>query len=249
MRLAVTELPALISSRPELQRGCVVDTNALFAGAMPLDRLNEWAERVFRQLHSLQIPIFTNINIRSEFMDLQRRVLVPEGLVTLYDRSDKATMDSALKAQLKSLKTAKDEAAATEKLYKFNDQQMKKYRTLLGASAGPTGLNGWDAFCQSYLHPFIMGAWDEAVADLKVQFVGTRAIESREHFHRDPSWNEMTDVIGRFGIGSSDAMIVNFFLCSKFPLIVTGDEDVAYAVERLSNGSKFILVDDKQAKG
>ena len=56
----------------------------------------------------------------------------------------------------------------------------------------------------------------------------------------------MVDIIGRFGIGSADAMIINFFLCSKFPVIVTGDEDMAYAVERLARGDKYILMPTKE---
>lgn len=101
-------------------------------------------------------------------------------------------------------------------------------------------------FCKSFLHPFIVNVWEENIEIFKIQFVGTRAIESREYFHRDPNWKDMTDIIGRFGIGSGDAMIVNFFLCSKFPVIITGDEDVAYAVERLSNGTKYVVVPDSE---
>ncbi len=247
MRILLNELTRLISEKPEMQRGCIVDTNTLFAGSMPSDRMNEWAESVFSKLHMLDIPAFTNINIRSEFMDLQRRVLVPEGLAEFYQRSNKATMNLELRMQLRSLKTSLDEAAKVGRLYKFNDQQIKKYRSLLVDAPKLLGFNGWEIFCQSYVHPFIMSVWDEAIDDLKIKFVGTRAIESREYFERDPNWTDMTDIIGRFGIGSADAMIINFFLCSRFPVIVTGDEDVAYAVERMSGGSKWILVPDELA--
>ena len=243
MRIELSDLSKLVSEKPEFKLGCIVDTNALFAAAMPLDRLNEWAEAAFKELRALEIHTFTNINIRSEFMDLQRRVLIPEGLVTFYDQPCGETMDGHLKTQLRLLKTSKDKSK--DKLFKFNDQQMKKYRNILKELPGPNGMNSWDWFCENFLHPFIVNVWEENIAFLKVKFVGTRAIESREYFDRDPSWKDMTDIIGRFGIGSSDAMIINFFLCSQFPLIVTGDEDVAYAVERLSGGKKFILIDKK----
>ena len=47
-----------------------------------------------------------------------------------------------------------------------------------------------------------------------MRFLGTRGIDSREFFDSDPDWNDMVDIIGRFGIGSADAVIINFFLCS-----------------------------------
>ena len=63
MRVKVGDLPKLVSAKPELRRGCVIDTNALFAATMPLDRLNEWAEDAFQELRAQAIPTFTNINI------------------------------------------------------------------------------------------------------------------------------------------------------------------------------------------
>jgi hypothetical protein len=246
MRISVNDLPQLISQHPELKMGCVVDTNAFFAATMPLDRLNAWAEEAFLHLRTLDIPTFTNINIRSEFLDLQRRVLVPEGLVTLHDTMIQAgkAMDLELRTQLRSLKTQKDGAATSNKLFKFNDQQMKKYRTIMQRIPVTQDTNAWDAFCRDFLHPFIKDVWDENIDTFDIQFIGTRGIESRQYFRSTPSWQDLTDIIGRFAIGSADAMIINFFLCSKFPLIVTGDEDVAYAVERLS-GERYILVPEE----
>lgn len=74
---------------PRAQRGCVVDTNVLFAASFPLDAFNEWAESLVALLHKLEIPLFTNINVRSEFIDLCRRVMIPEGLVGLHCRKNR----------------------------------------------------------------------------------------------------------------------------------------------------------------
>lgn len=135
-----------------------------------------------------------------------------------------------------------DQAASDERVFKLNDQQIKKYRELLTSSDVNSKPDAWERFCDALLRPYISVAWDDIITDLNIQFVGTRGIESREHFDRDPNWNDMTDIIGRFGTGSTDARIINFFLCSKFPVIVTGDEDVAFTVERLSEGKKYVLV-------
>jgi len=239
MRVYLPELAELSRKHSGFSLGCITDTNALFARSMDLDRLNTWADAAFDQFASMGIPVFTNINIRSEFMDLQRRVMIPEGLVTFYEDT-KSTLALPIATQIRSLKTSKQQAALEEKVYKVNDQQMKKYRALFGRDA-------WEQFCVDYLHPYLTKVWDLTISELAINFVGTRAIESREYFNRDPSWDDMIDIMGRFGIGSADAMIVNFFLCSKFPLLVTGDEDVAFAVERLSGGSKFVLFPEKAA--
>lgn len=47
------------------KKGCIVDTNIDFAFSFPLDTFNEWAEEVANTLHKLNIPIYTNLNVRS----------------------------------------------------------------------------------------------------------------------------------------------------------------------------------------
>src|SRR5690606_31026267 len=99
MRITLADLKSLVGTNPDLQRGCVVDTNVLFAAVIPPDRLNTWAEATFIQLNALSLPAFTNINIRSEFLDLQRRVLIPEGLVSLYDSPVSPSFAPAVQTQ------------------------------------------------------------------------------------------------------------------------------------------------------
>jgi hypothetical protein len=243
MRVTLSEIPLLIKERPELLRGCVVDTNAVFAASMPLDRLSPWAEEVFLRLRDYKISAFSNLNIRNEFIDLHRRVLIPEGLVSLFDSDSDLPLSLELRTQLKLLKSAKKKATEQEKLFKFNDQQLRKFRRLMSVPRlAPGKPPAWEAFCEDYVHPFLSRVWDSTLNTYGVQFLGTREIESSEHFVKRPSWKDMTDIVGRFGIGTDDAMIINFFLCSRFSLLVTGDEEVAYVVERLAPASRCVLV-------
>lgn len=247
MRAKIREFRDLLTQNPDLKRGCVVDTNALFAATMPLDRLNGWAEKVFSTLHDKGVPIFSNLNIRSEFIELNRRVLVPEGLVSYYDASLDVEMDKELRTQLKLLKVAKDKATEADTLYRFNDQQLKKFRSLMmGLGKPAAGKSAWEGFCDAYLHPYLSVVWDAALSALKVQFLGTREIESGEYFTKRPSWTDMTDIVGRYGISAADAMIVNFFLCSRFKVLITGDEDVAYVIERIAPDTRYALVCEKE---
>ena len=152
MKLSLDDLRKLHETEPALQRlGFVVDTNALFAIATPSDRLNTWAHATFRALSKFPISAYSNINIRTEFMDLQRRVMIPEGLVSFYDVKDKDSMNLHLKTQLRSLKTQMERATKEERVFKLSDQAIKKYRAII-----ETGSPGaWELFCRDFLYPQI----------------------------------------------------------------------------------------------
>ena len=243
MRICLSDLNELDKKEPQLfSLGCVVDTNALFAASVPIDRLNEWTEEVLAEVGALKIPIFSNINVRSEFLEMQRRVLVPEGLVSFYDQTNRETLNSHLKMQLVRLKSRKDKAGKEERIFKLGDKEIKAFRDLF---RDEVGIEAWEYFCADFLHPYLVPAWEELVTEFKIHFLGTRNIEAGGYFETPPRWNDMVELMGKFGIGAADAMIVNFFMSSKFPLIVTGDEDVAFVVEKLSNGKKYVLVPDK----
>ena len=85
MEFKLSDFERSVEKYPQLKQGCIVDTNILFAASYPLDVHNDWADEVFKSLDRFGIPIYTNLNVRSEFLDLQRRVLIPEGLVSFYE--------------------------------------------------------------------------------------------------------------------------------------------------------------------
>lgn len=239
MLLQLEELSRAVEKNPSLKTGCIVDTNLLFAATFPLDTFNEWAESVFQRLHELKIPVFTNMNVRSEFIELNRRVLIPEGLVEMY--SDLAgTLQPELEQQLKSLKTMKDKAAKKNQTFKLNDGQIKSYKKLLSRFSFANGENAWDTFCEEYFFQYIMVVWDATVAALELKFLGTREIEFGEHFASRPRWKDMVEIVGRTGIGSADAMNVNLFEHSKLTIMVTTDKDVRDAVISRT-ASRFVI--------
>ncbi len=53
----------------------------------------------------LEIPVFTNVNVRSEFIDLPRRMMIPDGLGDLYTVYGKS-LDNILCAKLQSINTS-----------------------------------------------------------------------------------------------------------------------------------------------
>lgn len=62
---------------------CFVDTSILFSSTYDSDVFNSESEMVFDLLAGMGFSIFTNINVRSEFLENHRRVLIPEILIDL----------------------------------------------------------------------------------------------------------------------------------------------------------------------
>lgn len=62
---------------------CFVDTSILFSATYGSDVFNSESEAAFDILASAGYSLFTNINVRSEFLENHRRVLIPEILIDL----------------------------------------------------------------------------------------------------------------------------------------------------------------------
>ncbi len=241
MRIDLDDLEALLVDHPQLRNGCIVDTNVLFAAAYAPDIHNEWAEALFAKLYELRIPIYTNINIRSEFIDLNRRVLMPESLLDFFD-DQRESLDLETHAKLKSLRTRKEKAAREQRTFKLSDPEIKEFRRLL-SRANPRGVAAWELVCGTYFGPYLTPVWDDIVRELNIQFIGTRAIDEGPLFQSHPTWPDMLKLVGRFGIGSTDAMIINLYLKSNLALIVTTDNDVSETTLKLAanHPNKFTL--------
>lgn len=240
MELKISEFEKYVDQFPALKQGCIVDTNVLFAGSYPLDIHNDWADEVFRTLSRLTIPVYTNLNVRSEFLDLQRKVLIPEGLVGFYEDFSES-LDGKIYEELKYLKRKAKAASDEERAFKFNDSDIKKFMELFGHGPTTDGPSAWTAFCKSYFAPYLAPVWENAVKDYKINFLGTREIESKEFFKKHPSWVNMVGILGESGIGAADAMILNLYKESSFSLLVTADKAVKNTMLNSSFSGKFVL--------
>jgi predicted nucleic acid-binding protein len=129
MQLAVSDLEKFFQTHPDAKHGCIVDTNVIFATSYPLDNFNEWGEEVFNELHRLQVPIYTNQIVRSEFIDLNRRVVIPEGLVDFFEDYS-GTLEDEVESKLRSLKTRKRKAEVEEKTFKLSDSEINEFAEL-----------------------------------------------------------------------------------------------------------------------
>lgn len=102
--LGISKLESFLSAKENSCTGCLVDTSILFALSYPLDIFNEDAEMAFNVFAKQSMPIFTNVNVRTEFIELHRRVAIPEALIDLLKDAE-VSLDLELIQQLKSLRT------------------------------------------------------------------------------------------------------------------------------------------------
>ncbi len=62
--------------------GCLIDTNVLFAANFNLDYFHDEAVEIFNILTEEKVPVYANVNIRSEFINLARRVVIVHAAYT-----------------------------------------------------------------------------------------------------------------------------------------------------------------------
>ena len=237
--------PTQFTAHPDAKRGALVDIDSvLFSVGYPLDLFNEEAEAAFSVLIDQQVPIFSNLNVRLEYLELHRRVLIPECLIDfLKDRED--VLDSVVSLRLKSLRTryrtAHDNGSGQ---FKLSDKEIKELRTVL-SSYRSGDKDAWELFCQDYLQGKIEVVWDQIVEQLGLNFIGLRTHEESSALVEPFSWSAATRLMGQFGIGSVDAMILELFLSSQFQILLTSDRDMAYCVERLARPGRVVFIPDQ----
>lgn len=232
------------SAFPDFKNGVIVDTSILFAGSYPSDEFNTVAEELFEYLSELNIPVYTNVNIRAEFIDQHRKVMIPEGLSDLYTEHGKR-LDPILYKKLQTVYTNLFEARKTSKSYKFDENQIKSWRHFLKSNYGDGAKDGWLKFCNDYLQGKIEVIWDATCKEFNLNFLTLRGADENKWLLGDLTWEDMATIVGKFGIGSFDAMILNLFLNSKFSAIVTADRDIAYVLSCIKPEGKFVVVPDK----
>lgn len=240
MEFKIADFEESLEKYSQLKQGCIVDTNLLFASSYESDHYNDWSEEVFEVLQKNAIPVYTNINVRSEFINLQRRVLIAEGLSKFYSDTS-SNLDGVIYEKLKKIKRRGVDAAENGTPFKVSDSEITEFMALFGHEPLTDGPSGWTIFCKDYFEPYLNRVWPDIVKKLKINFLGTREIESKEFFDKHPSWENMITILGESGIGSADAMILNLFQESKLPLLITADKAVKNTMLNGSYAGKFVL--------
>ena len=220
-----SELEQYLKTNPETMKGCFVDTNLLFAADYEIHSLHEVASTVTDLLYRKGIPIFANSVIRSELLELKRRVFVTEGLVDLPGLTSE-NLPATIKNKISSLNTRIRKRENDGRHFLLSGREIKEFKNIFETDGE---LQSWEIFCKLFLKDRLHLEWQEILAGKKVKYVGT----SSEILTSEIEWEPMVDIIEASGIGVSDAMIVNFFLNSEIDFMVSGDSEIASAFRDL----------------
>ena len=226
----------------QADKSCFVDTTVLFSVTYPPDSFYDEVTIAFDLLSKIGASIFTNVNVRAEFLENNRRVLIAECLIDLLEDKEKE-LDGILVEKLKSHRTSYRRKVAEQKSAKLEVQQIKIFRQLLSLHEGPKG-NGWELFCRDRLQGQIERIWDATEEELGLNSISLRSDDKNPYLNSTPDWRDATSLIGRYGIASADEMILNMFLCSKIPVLLTADREMAECAVKESKGTKKIFVPD-----
>jgi hypothetical protein len=132
---------------------------------------------------------------------------------------------------------------AEEKSAKMEIQQIRIFRRLL-SSYRIGERTSWDLFCQDYLVKRLTPIWQDAEQELGLNFISLRSDDHDQYLNSRPEWSHAVQLMGRHGIASSDAMILNMFLCSKISVLLTSDLEMADCVIKEAHGAKQVFVPD-----
>ena len=221
--------------------GCIVDTQLLVAVLYDPHEFNEDALQIIKSLAKFQVPIYTTVTTRSEFVDINRRIMITEGLMTAYSQGQKQgwSFSKSVQDALKKHKNWIDTQAKNETIPILNDYRIKDCKETF-SPLRHSGKTGWVEICEEFLEGNIIRIWDQLVNDFGINYVDLRDDDINDILPNGINWSDMYGLMEKTSLSSSDAMITNVFLSSVFPFAITADYDLAYAVE-ISDTTKKIF--------
>lgn len=90
----------------------------------------------------------------------------------------------------------------------------------------------------------LLSEWKTLEEDLGLNFVEILEDSTPEFFDEPLLWSDMVQVMGKNGMRGPDAMILNLFVKSKFPLLISGDSDFEACLKEAGGATtdKAILI-------
>lgn len=235
------DLRLFLNESPARKGGCLIDTNILFAANFSLDHFHEQSVEIFKILMEEKVPLYTNVNIRSEFINQARKVVIVHGLLDLF-RDAGTDLPIEVYNKLRSLKTRSDGKKAVNLLFKINDNEIEQIRNMLTSYQPTPTQDLWDWFCEDYFKGELAAEWDWVEKDFGINFLTLRYSEDSAHLEGELKWSDAVSIIERTSIGSADAMIVNLLIHSRYQFMVSADSDITFAMKKLNPQNKFVIV-------
>lgn len=243
--LSYSSFLTTLNRKESLKLGLVVDTNILISATYDADYFFEPATQFFEYLAENSIPIYCNVNVRAEFLEIHRRIIFTESLIDLFYETDRSFYPTSVLIQLGKWAASNRKRISEGRLpLRLSESEIKKIKLELIRVSSSDGKNLWAAFCENRIRGKLKFLWENTEQLFGLNFLSTRNEDSSPLFKSSPKWFDAVQLIEKHGLSSSDAMIVNLFFCSNLDAIVSSDQEIAYVVQSEKTSNKICFVPD-----
>lgn len=221
--------------------GCLVDTNFLVALTYEPHVFFEHAVAVYDALADCRVPIYVGLPSRSELLDVQRRIIITEALMDMIAPSTAWRISKAVAKELRKHRLWIDTQADDENIPVLPDTRIKRCKEVFLPKT-QSGHSGWLDICRHFLSD-LHSTWAVAEKKLGLRYIGVREAEDSKLFRKKLEWENLYRLSAKTCMASQDAMLLNLFDCSIFPILISTDYDLAYGNLAETN-DKLVLVPD-----
>jgi predicted nucleic acid-binding protein len=208
--------------RTGIEPGCFADTGFLYAISYDDDQFHQRANQVHDLVADKKMSIFANVISRMEFVDLIFRKQVTSGAIQLFGELDSSLSSSKIFKLLKKIRDDQTAAVREDKSFKVGERQLKDLRSYISET---DSIKDWKSFCERFVGQLLSSEWALLENDFGLNFVEVMEGKPSGLFNSDLKWSDMVALMGINGMRGPDAMILNLFAKSKFPLLITADSD------------------------
>ncbi len=225
-------------------KGCLVDSSYLIAASYDSDTHNTACDVATRALSKSGTPIFTNVSVKHEFMEAQRRIVISEALCDFHTAYG-SLVPIEVEKKLKSHKALHQGKIDDKKSTKMELQQIESKSVLLRPIKIATK-NAWQITCEEFLEPNLSPVWEQTVRDFRIQELRTRESDKSKYLTSFPEWEDAIKLMGKHCLGSIDSMIVNMFKCSTISILLTVDREMARCAVAETEDKKIVFMPDAE---
>jgi predicted nucleic acid-binding protein len=242
--LSYSEVRASESIRKALTGGLIVDTNCLVSATYFADDFFEITSEFFDFLVKIKSPLYCNVTVRSEFLEIYRRIIFTEALLDFESKVQKSHLPLNLAKKLSSMRSNQGKRDKDDrKPLRLADAEIKNIKIEMMQIKGRSG-NLWENFCKSFVSNKLASEWSRIVDDFGLNSLKTSDANTQHLFDSFPKWKNMVLLMEQQGLSSSDAMILNIFQSTNINYILTSDLDLGLALINLKLPSKFVILPD-----
>ena len=209
-------------------RKAFLDTNILFSYSYDTDIFHDEILNIFSIIKDKKTKIYSNITTRSEFIELQRRVIITEALTWIGEKIYGVSNSSNIARELKSHTTKVRKRVIEKNPLILNDIDIKKFKDLLSISTEKTN-NVWLKICNDNLSTKLKKSFEIISHYVELEYISLRADDRSSEIIGEVSWDGMCEIIEATGLATNDAMILNIFQNTDIPFLFTSDFDIVYA--------------------